>query len=289
MHLIMILTVLGIAWGLRSQISISQSLYQLQNWQSRWQRALFLFLFSPLLIVMTAIAMLWMGTKGQMLGLPTGWYSYLLALSFLGYGVILSSKLLLDGWRSLRKISVYPQTEIAYPTKLYTVHVMATPIMFAAQVGFWQPEMVVSQGLLETLDAEHLEAVLTHEQAHTYYRDTFWFFGLGCVRQITAWLPHTEELWEELLLLRELRADRWAAKQVNPLLLAESLLWSVTSMTTGSETFSAAFSRFTTRDRFEERIEALLAEPDDLPQHNFGSLSWLALTLLPLTSVLLHS
>jgi Zn-dependent protease with chaperone function len=88
--------------------------------------------------------------------------------------------------------------------------VLDNPIPFSALIGFWQPELIVSQGLLNTLDQDHLEAVFKHEQGHYYYRDTFWFFWLGWVRSISAWLPNTEALWQELLLLREMRADRWA-------------------------------------------------------------------------------
>ena len=52
----------------------------------------------------------------------------------------------------------------------------------------------------------------------------FGFFWWGWLRRLTEWLPHSKELWQELLLLRELRADQWAAQQVDPLVLAESLL-----------------------------------------------------------------
>uniref|UniRef100_A0ACD5H1Y5 M48 family metalloprotease n=1 Tax=Desertifilum tharense IPPAS B-1220 TaxID=1781255 RepID=A0ACD5H1Y5_9CYAN len=37
----------------------------------------------------------------------------------------------------------------------------------------------MAQGLLDRLTPEQLNAVLTHERAHSHYRDTFWFFWLG--------------------------------------------------------------------------------------------------------------
>jgi len=51
------------------------------------------------------------------------------------------------------------------------------------------------------------------------------FFWLGW-GSITACLPNTEALWQRTLLLRKC-ADRWAAQQVDPLLLqnSSSLLW----------------------------------------------------------------
>jgi Zn-dependent protease with chaperone function len=97
-------------------------------------------------------------------------------------------------------------------------------IPFAAQVGVWKPQLVVCRGLLEQLDEEHLRAVLAHEEAHRHYGDTLWMFAVGWLRHLSGWLPNTEVLWQELLTLRELRADRWAAQRVDPLVLGEALV-----------------------------------------------------------------
>lgn len=76
-HLIMIVGSLSLAWGLR---------YGWQNvggaWQSRWQKALVCFVLPPLLVIMTAIAVICMGAEGQMIGLQAGRLSYAIALIF---------------------------------------------------------------------------------------------------------------------------------------------------------------------------------------------------------------
>jgi Zn-dependent protease with chaperone function len=138
----------------------------------------------------------------------------------------------------------------------------------------------VSQGLCQLLDAEHLQAVLLHEQAHSYYRDTFWGFWLGWLRRLTAWLPHTEALWQELLFLRELRADHWAAQQSDPLLLAEALL-SVVSMPVAPE-LGTALKPEAVNQRLAQRIEALLQPPEDTPidRWRWVNLAWVLLPLL---------
>jgi hypothetical protein len=84
MHLTLILLAVAIA-GLVRVIGLRST----EIWINRWQRALFAFLLPPLLLIMTAVAVLCMGTQGQMLGLPAGWIGYLLALSFLGIAVCL--------------------------------------------------------------------------------------------------------------------------------------------------------------------------------------------------------
>lgn len=90
MHLLMILTVLAVSWILRSSWTNSQD-----NWDARWQKSLFFFLFPPLLIFMTAIALLSMGPQGKMGGLYTGWLSYALALFFWELSLFCASSWLL--------------------------------------------------------------------------------------------------------------------------------------------------------------------------------------------------
>jgi len=282
MHLPMILMVLTIAWAIRQGYGEPHG-----DWSERWQRALLAFGLPPLLILTTAIALICMGGRGQMMGLPAGGTGLAIASLFCLYGAYLSLKLVIEGFTALQKISGYQQQQLAGQS----IHVMESTHIFAAQVGFWQPKLVVSSGLLQGFDAAHITAVLKHEQAHVFYRDTFWFFGLGCLRQITHWLPHTDLLWQELLLLRELRADRWAAQQVEALVLAESLLWSV-SHVHGDQVnllpnlWTAALSNHVSR--LEQRIEMLLTDSSPNSEHHWH-LAWLGLGVLPLVSIFMHS
>lgn len=281
MHLIMMVTALTLAWWLR--------VYNLPNegsWMQRWQRALFLFLFPPLLLVMTGLAVICMGPQGQMVGLPASWFTYLLTLSWFGVMGGLCLKLAWQGWRSVQQLRTYPSQDLGSKSS----RVLETPALYSALVGFWQPELVISRGIIETLTPAQLDAVIAHEQAHECYRDTFWFFWLGCVRSCTAWLPNTEALWQELLLLRELRADRWAAEQVDPLVLAESLLLVVSHPLVHSESFCAAFSALAPTNRLQQRIEALLSETELTVQPRINwSWIWLCLAFLPLATVPFHT
>ncbi len=280
MHLIMILIALAVAWCLRSSWNQPQG-----NWSLRWQRSLFLFLFPPLLIFMTAIAVLFMGPQGQMGGMYTGSVSYVVALIYLAFFAISFIKLAFQGWQSVESARNCPLVNLGDKR----ARLLQTGALFAGQIGFWQPELVVSQGLLQTLSPPHLESVLAHEQGHHYYRDTFWFFWLGWVRSCTAWLPNTEPLWEELLALRELRADGYAALQVDPLLLAESLLLVVSTSPVLSEICCAALGSSGAGDRLEQRIEALLAPPEPIQESQLQSWHGFLLALLPLITVVFHT
>ena len=280
MHLIMIFLVLALAWLVRI-IDLPKT----GNWTTRTYKTLLLFLFPPLLLLTTSFAVLCMGYSGQMFGLQTGWFSYLLALTFLGFSVFKLCQLVNEGLHTVNQIRTYPVQKL----NSENCRLFDTSLPYSALIGFWQPELVVSQGLLDSLTSDQLEAVIAHEQAHYYYRDTFWFFWLGWLRSIAFWLPNTEKLWQELLILRELRADNWAAKIVDPLTLAESLLLVVSQPVISLTNFAVEFSAVAPLNRLNERIEALLT-PDQMKyQINGWSWIWLILLLLPLAAVPLHN
>lgn len=168
MHLLMIVVALTLAAIIRF-CTPSSSL----NWTTRWQRSLFYFVFPPLLLLMTSLAVMVMGYHGQMWGWQSSWYGYLLSVGFVIFASISFIKLAYQGWQSLQVINRYPQTIVE--GKLARILDISFP--YSAQIGFWNPELVVSKGLLNTLDQDHLNAVIAHEQAHANYRDTFWFLS----------------------------------------------------------------------------------------------------------------
>ena len=282
MHLIMLLSSLVVAWGLRYTWSLTSA----TAWSDRRQQTLGLFLLSPLLLFTSAIAIIWMGPSGRMVWLHEGLSIYYLAIFFLVAIAIYFVKLVWDSERLLHQIRTYPTTQIDN----YTVRILDSIAPYSAQIGFWQPELVITQGLLDTLEIEHIQAVLAHERAHERYHDTFWFFWLGWVRRITSWLPQTEAMWQELLVLRELRADRWASQQTDPLLVAEALLLVVQNTSIYPEAVCAAFNNLVPIDRLTQRIDALFAtEIEDLDRSvNWWSHLWVLLAILPLAIVPFH-
>ncbi|MDJ0714295.1 MAG: M56 family metallopeptidase [Prochloraceae cyanobacterium] len=285
MHFFMILTALALAVILRLlKLPIGK------NWRQRWHRSLFVFLLPPLLLLMTVSSILCMGPQGHMLGLQASWLSYLLAGFFVGIAIILLLKLTYLGYLCERQVREYSQQLVAGKM----ARILEIDFPYSAQIGFWHSELVVSRGLLNSLDREHLKAVLAHEQAHYYYRDTFYFFWLSWLRSLTAWLPNTDTLWQELLLLREMRADAWAAERIDALLLAESLVIVAKNAIESddlnfSDDFCAALSCSVPRDRLAERIDALLSQPNLLPSSSYyWYLSSIFFALLPLTMVPFH-
>ncbi|NJK63106.1 MAG: M56 family peptidase [Synechococcaceae cyanobacterium SM2_3_1] len=281
MHLIMITLVL-----LLSVIWRWPALEARSPWSERYSQALNRFLFPPLLLFTTALAVVCMGPQGQMAGLWVGGVSYVISLGFLlGAGGLLLWQYL-RSLHSLHRLHHLPLQEIDH----HPLHVLEAPTLLAAQIGLWHPRLVISQGVLDRLGPDHLQAVLTHEQAHHHFRDTFTFFWLGWLRRLTCWLPHTHTLWQELLLLREIRADQWAAQQVDPLLLAEALwMFAADPVSESWSDHCVGLNESGPASRLEQRIDHLL-DPSITPAFAL-SWNWIALSssLLPILVIPLHS
>lgn len=269
MHSLMILMALGTAFGLRLTIPPATA-------KKSWQRSLFFFLFPSLILLMTALAVICMGYHGEMLGLKADWLSYLLAIAFLGFAGFKLIQLLLQTLRTRQELKRHPQALVGDQV----ARMIETDFPYSAQVGLWDSELVMTQGLVNLLDSEHLAAVLAHEKAHHNYRDTFWFFWLEWLRSVTCWLPKTDELWHELLFLREIRADQKASQSVDSLLLAEALLIVVEQVKQISpfnfSPLSGVAFHESNQNRLLERVNLILDEP----QSGSFTLSWYNWTLL---------
>lgn len=281
MHFVMILLALTIAWNIRL-IPPDNS----RDWEQRWQRSLFLFLFPPLLPIMTALAVIFMGAEGQMLGWHASWFSYLLSLCLITIPSWFLVKLGFQAWRCTQQIATYPQQNIHGRT----ISLLEVSLPYVAQIGFWQPKLVVSEGILQLLDSNQLEAVFAHEQAHLEKRDTFWFFWLGWLRSFTLWLPHTENLWQELLLIREIRADLKAIERVDPLILAESLLTvAQAALAPNTPCFGTPLFPDAPSDRLSQRIDEMINPQKQSKKKFFWHWIWLLLLLIPWSTIPLHS
>ena len=290
MHLHLIGLVVAIAWAIRAiGGAIAPGLEQSGRWQLRWYRALVLFALPPLLILMTAVAILAMGPKSAHHW--DGWLSYGLSLGFLAVAAVAWGQLYWVASSARREARRHPRRVLQAGFGAVTGRVMDISAVFSAQIGLWSSELVISQGLLDHLDAEHLAAVLAHESGHARYRDTFFFFLLGGLRRLTGWLPYTETLWQELMLLREIRADSWAVGSVDALVLAESLMSVITAPLVDAEAICAGFSCAAPRSRLAQRIDALL-DVDEVAEPTAPGARWqwsvMALALSPLLAIPFH-
>jgi Zn-dependent protease with chaperone function len=251
-----------------------------ENWSRRWHWAWIRLALPPLLLTTTASAIVSMSMQGALTWenqiaffFATFW---LLWVGGCGFRLTLSAQRTLQNLQKLPLVFVGGQ-----PARL-----VQDPGIFAAQVGFWESELMVSQGLCNTLQEQHLAAVLAHESAHYHYRDTFWFFWLGWLTDTMGWLSTTPKLWQEALLLREQRADKRAVAQVDALVMAEALLQVASSRHHQAHVCVPILSA---AENLSERIEALLNPETPKPEKYFYFLTWWMIVVFPLATLPFHT
>lgn len=277
-HALLLVVSLGVAVGGRYG---GWWLYGKQKlWWQRWPVAMLSFALPPLLLLSSTLAVVWMGVGGRMGAGDWGLYSYGLAVLALAGAALLLGWLALQGYCSERMARRLPRQ----PVQDYAVRVAPDASLWAAQVGWWDPCIVLSQGVLDRLRPQHLQAVLLHEHAHYVLRDPLVFLLLGWLRRLSWFLPKTAELWQELLTLRELRADAWTVRHGDSLALAEAL-WIFAAQAYPEVQQHWGIGLASRPTDWQERLEAILHPTS--PQWGIPIVWWL-LTLLPLLLVPLH-
>ena len=280
MHLLFLLSTVTVALVLRLLPTVQPS--PTDDIAKTWGTTVLRFSIPPLLLLTTALALVGMGPRHM-----HGWWQDrmchgIAVIGLLTLGAVVIGQLL-KTVRLLRPLKDYPQILIDG----HLIRWLPTDAPFAAETGLWQTEYLISQGLLTTLSREQQSAVLAHEAGHRHYRDTFWFFWLGCLRHWSCWLPQTDSLWQTLLTLRELRADRFAAHSCDRLTLAEALF----DVASGGQELAfthqgmAALCDDFGSDRLALRIEALLEEHYDTPPTTPFIWQWLLSVTLPFSVV----
>jgi Zn-dependent protease with chaperone function len=236
-----------------------------------------------------------MGYQGQMWGIEATLISYILAWCCLGYGVIN----LFTYYLEIKNISTRIN-ELAEENVLGSqAKILNTSFPYAGLMGFYQGEkkslidlfqshLVLSKGLINLLSKEHLQAVIAHEKAHQKHKDPLIFFCLSYCKNITFWLPNNEKLWNDLILLRELRADNTASKSVDFLLLAESLLMVTQEAMEQPSPMDYDFICPFMDSRLNERIEALINQDNSAQQINWYQLSWMIVVFIPFVIIPFH-
>ncbi|MEB3313154.1 MAG: M56 family metallopeptidase [Cyanobacteriota bacterium] len=292
MHSGLLLLTLGVAliWRWRSHRFLETLPYG--PWQSRWTATLQAFCLPPLMLLVAAMAVLTMGHHGTMMGWGVSPIGCWLGLATVAWGATVggeaAGRALYSQWR-------WRQCALVDLPGGGQARCLATPLPVVAQVGLWQSSLVVSQGWLDQLTLPEQQATLAHEQAHADYRDPLWFLILGMVRRFSLWLPHTQSLWEDLLLLREIRADQQAARHSDPLLLAELLVKLSRQVSLAGQGATppswASFNPASSPQRLQVRVIALISPIPESPSVTPGltAMGWLVIAALRLATIGLHS
>lgn len=97
--------------------------------------------------------------------------------------------------------------------------------------GIRHPRVVVTQGLLDQLAPDEQAAAIWHEAHHARVREPLKCFAARLTAQTFFWLPFVHDLLDRYLLVKELEADRLAARRTSPRALAGALYGVISSPT----------------------------------------------------------
>jgi Zn-dependent protease with chaperone function len=127
-------------------------------------------------------------------------------------------------------------------------------------IGFLRPRVVISDGLLDTLDAAEIQAVLCHEECHVAGRDNLLILVARTLAHAFALVPGVGFSYARLRRALELAADSYARRTTgDPLVVASSLQKFARRLTvSGSDPLVAA--SFADEGHVVERIQGLLGE-----------------------------
>lgn len=100
-----------------------------------------------------------------------------------------------------------------------------SPYLSCCAFGLRRPYLLISAGLLEDLDDEHLAAVLAHELAHFMRRDQYLNLAILAIRSFLFFNPFVHLLCRAISLEQELACDALAIRMgQRPLVYAQSLV-----------------------------------------------------------------
>jgi Zn-dependent protease with chaperone function len=170
----------------------------------------------------------------------------------------------------------------------YRLILTAEPVVFT--LGWWKPEVYISEGLLERCSGQDLAVILSHEHAHRRRRDNM--RGLAA-RILTAGMPTVTAtaMRADLAGSIELTCDFEAAEQHGFLEVAEVLLRvkRIVLRHGGSVPMPVGISAFAASE-VETRIRALLDADKytDLPRWQIGAVMGLGFSVTVLLVEPIH-
>ncbi|WOF23335.1 M56 family metallopeptidase [Microbacterium betulae] len=148
-----------------------------------------------------------------------------------------------------RHLSLLDMLTSPHPTRARTrVLDDAVPVAYCLPRGAGSVT-VLSQGLLDRLDADELVAVIAHERAHVEQRHDLLLLAFRAWRSALPWFPIAARAEAEVAALVEMLADDHARREVRDEVLARAILSVGASGVSGAEVAVSGSTRVSDRFR----------------------------------------
>lgn len=145
--------------------------------------------------------------------------------------------------------------------QLPEIKILADQEPLAFTSGLTNPNIYISQGLIDALTAKELEAVLLHEYAHVRRRDNLAIFSMLFLRDFLFMLPLAHFLFRIYIREKENAADDFAVGEMEePSILASAILKLVRLNHLTKEPAPAYATFFPSRATAESRIVRLIGQ-----------------------------
>ena len=167
-----------------------------------------------------------------------------------------------SGWlrakRRLADLSIEPYLGRHSPQRDHELVVLPTDAHIAYSVDVQHPQVVLSQGLVDALDAPQIDAVVAHELAHLRHGHPRMLLIAASARSALAWWPPMRRSHRVFRASIERWADECAAGAHEQ--TRRSLCEALRSVTAVAR--PAPIATFSLADATAERIEAMQSPPE---------------------------
>ncbi|GAA4782790.1 MULTISPECIES: M56 family metallopeptidase [Microbacterium] len=183
-----------------------------------------------------------------------GWIAVVPAIAFTVYLLVHLAVTVVQVTRQRRRhLALLDMLTSPHPTRARTrVIDDAVPVAYCLPRGAGSVT-VLSQGLLDRLDADELVAVIAHERAHVEQRHDILLLAFRAWRSALPWFPIAARAEAEVAALVEMLADDHARREVRDEVLARAILHVGASGVPGAEAAVSGSTRVS--DRFRRLAE----------------------------------
>ena len=132
------------------------------------------------------------------------------------------------------------------------------PLAFC--LGFFQPKIYLSTGLIKLMNGPELEAIILHEKYHLLKKDNIFLSTANFIKQLFFPFPILTDYFDSLIKMKEIKADRYGVillGRKQPIISAFKKLLNFDNKDSYLLNYSSAF---TNDQHFENRIHALFGK-----------------------------
>jgi Peptidase family M48 len=160
------------------------------------------------------------------------------------------------------------------------VIIVDEPSLVSYTIGFLRPRVVISDGLLETLEVDEIQAVLSHEEGHLAGRDNLLILVAQTLAHAFVLVPGVRFSYARLRRALELAADSYARRATGDPLVVASSLQKFARRLGVPASVSLGTAYFADDGHVVERIHGLLGEESTYAWRRWVATSALVLALV---------